>query len=161
MPPRERFLATCLGLALPGILALGTPALAANATTQTDEAARTAAAVIAIDHHWMEAEMSGDTTWLDAMLLPGYRTVGADGKVGDKAAILKSAAKNRGSDKMRKEVDAWLKAHPTRKSVVMQDDVAILSFSDPKTGRVMSSDVFVYHDGGWHAIYSQHSRAAE
>ena len=124
-----------------------------------DQAARTAAAVIAVDEHWSLAEERGDAAWLDSMLLPKYRSIGADGNVHDKKALLAHAAANRGSDKMYKEAQAWMKAHPTRKSVVMRGDVAILSFSDPRTGRVRSSDIFVYEDGGWHALYSQHSKA--
>ena len=133
-------------------------AVSAAAAPQVDETARTDTAVIAVDDHWMQAELSGDTAWLDAMLMPDYRTISADGKAGDKAAILRAVEKNRGSDKMRKQVDAWLKAHPTRKSVVMHGDVAILSFSDPGTGRVRSSDIFMYRGGGWHALYSQHAK---
>jgi hypothetical protein len=155
MNVRERLLAACLGLVLPAIAVIG-PAAAAGANA--NKTAKTAAAVMLMDQHWLEAEVSGDTTWLDAMLMPDYRTVGADGKVGDKAAILKSATKNRGSDKMRKQVEAWQKTHPSRQSVVMHGDVAILSFSDPKTGRVRSSDTFIYKDGGWHALYSQHAK---
>jgi hypothetical protein len=136
----------------------GAPVAVHAASPRTSEAAHTDTAVIAVDDHWMQAELSGDTAWLNAMLMPDYRTVGADGKVGDKTAILRAVKKNRGSDKMRKQVDAWLKAHPTRKSVVMHGDVAILSFSDPDTGRVRSSDIFIYRDGGWHAVYSQHAK---
>jgi hypothetical protein len=153
-----RFPNAILPLCAALLVAIGMPIAANAAAPQVDETARTTTAVIAVDQHWLEAEVGGDTAWLDAMLMPDYRTVGADGKVGDKAAILRSAAKNRGSDKMRMEVDAWQKAHPTRKSVVMHGDVAILSFSDPHTGRVLSSDIFIYKDGDWHALYSQHAK---
>lgn len=158
---REHLLAACLGLVLPAIAVIGPASAAADAGAKTNEAANTAAAVRAVDQHWLEAEMNGDTAWLDAMLMPDYRTVGADGKVGDKAAILKSAAKTRGSDKMRKQVEAWLKTHPTKQSVVMHGDVAILSFSDPETGRIRSSDIFIYKGGSWHALYSEHSEASK
>ena len=60
------------------------------------------------------------------------------------------------------EVEAWIKAHPSGKSVVIRGDTAILSFYDPKLGPqqgVRSSDIFVYEDGHWHALYSQHSAA--
>lgn len=136
----------------------GIPVIANAASPPAGEAAHTDTAVIAVDHHWLDAEVSGDTAWLDAMLMPDYRSIGADGKVLDKPTLLAHAEKNRGSDKMRKKVEAWIKAHPTRKSVVMHGDVAILSFSDPGTGRVLSSDIFIYHDGGWHALYSQHAK---
>lgn len=162
LPPNSK-LRRLIGPAAGGmILAV---ALAASAATTTipqahvDETAKTAAAVVAVDDHWSRAELSGDTAWLDRMLLPDYRTVGADGRVGTKAMLLKSAAKHRGSDKMRKEVEAWQKTHPTKTSVVLIGDTALLTFSNPKTGHVLSSDLFMYKNGGWHALYSQHAKA--
>lgn len=146
----------CIGLGLMTALAFSSAAIAADA--QSDPTARTSAAVIAVDDHWTQAEVHGDTAWLDAMLLPEYRSISADGKVLDKKTLLAHATENRTSDKMAKRVAAWLRAHPTRKSVVMRGDVAILSFSNPQTGRVLSADIFVYRDGGWHALYSQHSK---
>lgn len=133
----------------------------AAAARVVDEAARSKAAVIAVDEHWMEAEVSGDVAWLDRMLLPEYRSVSGDGSSHPKAAILASARKNRGhADEMRRKVEAWQKAHPSEKSVVLHGDVAILSFYDPALGLekgIKSSDIFLYVDGGWHALYSQHS----
>lgn len=123
------------------------------------QAARTSAAVIAVDEHWSEAEEHGDTAWLDSMLLPEYRSISADGGILDKKTLLAHAATNRGSDKMTRLVAAWRKTHPTGESVVIRSDVAIVSFSNPRTGQVRSSDVFVYRGGGWHALYSQHSKA--
>lgn len=142
-------------------------ALAATSAARgggVDETARNEAAVIAVDQHWLEAELGGDTAWLDRMLLPEYRSISADGSVHPKAAILASAERNRHSDKKRREVEAWLKAHPSGKSVVIHGDTAILSFYDPALGAahdVRSSDIFVYVDGRWHALYSQHSAAAK
>ncbi|GAA0248232.1 DUF4440 domain-containing protein [Rhodanobacter caeni] len=110
----------------------------------------------------MDAELDGDSAWLDAMLLPEYRSVGADGTVLKKAALLAHAARNRGNDTERRQVEAWLKAHPSGQAVVIRDDTAILTFYDPKLGPqsgVRSADVFVYENGRWHALYSQHSRA--
>lgn len=132
---------------------------AANAAG-IDETGKTEAAVIAVDQHWLEAELDGDAAWLDDMLLPEYRSVGADGAVHPKSAIVAHAAKNRGSDTERRKVEAWLKAHPSGKAVVIHGDTAILSFYDPAKGAasdVRSSDIFVYVDGRWHALYSQHS----
>jgi hypothetical protein len=40
-------------------------------------------------------------------------------------------------------------------SVAIRGDVAVLSFSDPKTGHVRLSNVFVHEEGRWHALYSQ------
>jgi len=153
-----------LGMAGLAVLVLGAgtiiAATSAASATGIDETGKTAAAVIAVDQHWLEAELDGDTAWLDDMLLPEYRSVGADGAVHPKAAIIAHAAKNRGNDAERRKVEAWLKTHPSGKSVVIRGDTAILSFYDPAFGAandVRSSDVFVYVDGRWHALYSQHS----
>lgn len=152
-----RPIATTFALAISTLAA--TASIPAHAQERNvEEASRTSAAVIAVDDHWLQAEMGGDTAWLDAMLMPDYRSISPEGKVLDKPTLLAHAEKNRDSDEMRKKVDAWLKAHPTRKSVVMHGDVAILSFSDPKTGRVRSSDIFIYKDRGWHALFSQHAK---
>lgn len=148
------------------LVVLGAGATFAAATTASaasvDETGMTKAAVIAVDQHWLEAELDGDTVWLDAMLLPGYRSVGADGAVHAKAAIVAHAAKNRGNDEERRKVEVWRKTHPSSQSVVIRGDTAVLSFHDPAKGAdkdVRSSDIFVYVDGHWHALYSQHSGA--
>ena len=146
-----------MGLGLVAALAASAPIRAAD--VKVDEAARTAGAVIAVDDHWLQAEEHGDTAWLDSMLSSKYRSINADGKVLDKPTLLAHAAKNRTSDEMSKVVQAWQKTHPTRESVVMRGDVAILSFSNPQTGRVRSSDIFIYEGGAWHALYSQHTKA--
>lgn len=133
------------------------------ASSSVDETAHDAAAVIAVDDHWLQAEVGGDTEYLGQLLLPAYRSVSPDGSVHPRAAILAHAVANRGSDKARREVDAWLKAHPSHPSVVIEGDTAILSFyaSDDMTpGVVRSSDIFVYVDGHWRALYSQHSALA-
>jgi len=152
------------GMACTAVLVLGVEAVlaatSAASVANIDESARSEAAVIAVDQHWLEAELGGDTAWLDDMLLPEYRSVGADGVVHPKATIMAHAAKNRGSDIERRKVEDWLKTHPSGKAVVIHGDTAILSFYDPAKGAasdVRSSDVFVYVDGRWHALYSQHS----
>ena len=47
-------------------------------------------------------------------------------------------------------------------AAVIQGDTAIVTFHlkplGPEKG-IMSSDNFVYRDGEWHAIYSQHTNA--
>lgn len=161
MSIREHLLAAWLGLALPAIIVIGPASAAAGAAANANEAAKTAAAVMAVDQHWLQAEIYGDTAWLDAMLMPDYRSISAEGNVLDKPTLLAHAKKDRGSHKMHKQVEAWLKAHPSKQSVVLHGDVAILSFSDPKTGRIRSSDIFIYQSGGWHALYSQHSKVVK
>lgn len=128
-----------------------------------EETARTAAAVMAVDQHWLEAETGGDTAWLEQMLLPDYRSVNNKGVAIGKADIVAHAAKNRGSDKAKKMVAAWQAAHPSKQNVVLSGDTAILTFYDPTLGPqhgVRSSDIFVYEGGRWHALYSQHSGIA-
>jgi uncharacterized protein DUF4440 len=153
-----------MAMACLAVLVLGAEvviaATSAASAVGIDESTRSEAAVIAVDQHWLEAELDGDTAWLDDMLLPEYRSVGADGVVHPKSAIVAHAAKNHGSDAERRKVEAWLKAHPSGKSVVIHGDTAILSFYDPAKGAasdVRSSDIFVFVHGGWHALYSQHS----
>ena len=147
-------------LALAPLAAL-TLAMRAGASDHgADETAHTAAAVMAVDQHWLEAEENGDAAWLDGMLLPEYRSVGMAGTSATKGAIVAHAAKNRGSQAMKHQVAAWQQAHPVEQQVTMQGDTAILSFvsSAPATkGKLYSSDVFVYTDGRWHALYSQHT----
>jgi hypothetical protein len=128
-----------------------------------DETVRTAAAVMAVDQHWLEAEVGGDTAWLEQMLLPEYRSVNARGVASGKDAIVAHAAKNSGSDKAKKMVAAWQAAHPSKQAVVLRGDTAILTFYDPALGPqkgVRSTDIFVYEGGRWHALYSQHSGIA-
>ncbi|MDO1529660.1 nuclear transport factor 2 family protein [Fulvimonas sp. R45] len=149
-----------LTLALVPLAALVLAVRASAAGHAVDETAKTAAAVIAVDQHWLEAEEGGDVAWLDGLLLPGYRSVGVAGTFATKAAILAHAAKNGGSQAMKQQVAAWQKAHPVEQQVTLQGDTAILSFvsASPATkGKLYSSDVFVYVDGRWRALYSAHT----
>ena len=157
----QRFYQT--GLMALAVLVLGAEALVAATAAGLpghDEPARSQAEVMALDRHWMDAELDGDTAWLDAMLLPEYRSVGADGGASGKAAIMAHAAGNRGSDEQRRKVEAWLKSHPSGQSVTIRGGTAILTFFDPRLGPqkgVRSADIFVQVDGRWRALYSQHS----
>ena len=126
---------------------------------------KTAAAVIAADNGWEKAEESGDVAYVDNLLLPDYRSVNADGSVHDKAAILANTKQ-----------EYWLACATPRRwrsgwrrirwgpAAVMQGDTAIVTFHlkplGPEKG-IMSSDIFVYRDGQWHAIYSQHTNAGK
>jgi hypothetical protein len=122
----------------------------------------TEAAVIADDDAWGKAESSGDAAYVDNLLLPEYRSISPDGSVHPKSAILASANKHTGSAQNTAEVEKWRAEHPTLTSVVINGDVAILTFTLNRPGSpnlVLSSDIFLYRDGHWHAIYSQHSTA--
>jgi hypothetical protein len=125
---------------------------------------KTAAAVIAADNGWEKAEESGDVAYVDNLLLPDYRSVSADGSVHDKAAILANAKRNLGSTEHADKVAKWLAAHPMETAALIQGDTAVVTFHlkplGPEKG-IMSSDIFVYRDGQWHAIYSQHTDAGK
>lgn len=120
------------------------------------------AAVIAADDAWLQAEVRGDGDFLDGLLLPGYQSVGVDGKALTKAQLVANARK-RGNDPARlAEVKAWRAAHPSHAEVLLSGDTALLRWQldGAKAGLTSSSDIFVYTDGRWRALYSQHSSAA-
>jgi hypothetical protein len=154
----EAFIA-CIGLAL---IPFG--AFAARLGTAVDshanETARAAAAAIAVDHHWEQVEENGETAWLAGMLMQDYRSVGTTGTFASKAATVGHAAKNYDSQAMKQKVAEWHKTHPVEERVTMDGDTVILSFlsTSPETKkRIYSSDIFVYIDGRWRALYSQHN----
>jgi hypothetical protein len=122
---------------------------------------KTADAVKAADDNWEKAEERGDVAYVDDLLMPGYRSVNADGTVHDKAAILANARNNLGSAEHAEKVAKWLAAHPMGSSVLIQGDTAVVTFYSKPLGPekgIMSSDIFTYVDGRWHAIYSQHTQ---
>ena len=152
-------LAPCLA-----VLAIASGHAADAAIPPTDETQMNAAGVTAVEQHWNQAEERGDTAYLDQLLLPEYRSISSDGTARPKAAIMASAARNRGSDATAIADAAYLKAHPSDQTVVVHGDTAIMSFYNPALGAqtgVRSSDILVYRDGHWHALYSQHSKAAD
>src|SRR5690348_14229445 len=115
-------------------------AMAAARDGAVDETARTAAAVMAVDQHWSDAETDGDTAWLEQMLLPEYRSVNNKGVATPKAGIVAHAAKSRGlgKDKQKQMVEAWRKAHPSESKVVLHGDTAIITFYDPARARSLA-----------------------
>lgn len=122
----------------------------------------TAAAVIAADQAWSVAEEKGDVGYVDNLLLPEYRSVSPDGSIHDKAAIL--ANTKHATPQHASLIEKYLKDHPTDMNVVINGDVAVLTFTPntPKsdTKKLISScDIFVFRNRQWHAIYSQHTSA--
>jgi len=117
------------------------------------------AGVRATEDHWSLAEVTGQTDWLESMLMPGYRTVDTHGVAHSKERIIAGAAKNKGSTDGQAKLDAYLKEHPSGTSIVVHGTIAVVSFYDPALGPdngVKSSDIFMYEGGAWHAVYSQH-----
>ncbi|GLQ95758.1 nuclear transport factor 2 family protein [Dyella mobilis] len=128
----------------------------------SDETQHSEAAVMAVDQHWSIAELSGNTAWLDQMLLPEYRSIGDTGMAHDKQAIIANAATRKGTDlaKAQQQMETYRQEHPYGSAVTIRGDTAVVTFYDLKLGPqkgVRSSDIFVYVDGHWHAMYSQHT----
>jgi Domain of unknown function (DUF4440) len=145
------------------VVALSLPSFV-YAQTASDSEPRTEAAVVAADQRWDKAEDEGDTAFIESLLLPEYRSISSDGSVHDKAAIIASARKRHNSPDSAAANAKWLAAHPSLTSAVLTGDTAVLSFTlnlpgSPKL--VLSSDIFVYREGHWRALYSQHSEAGK
>ena len=124
----------------------------------------TEGAVIADDEAWDKAESNGDVAYIGDLLLPEYRSISADGSIHDKAAILAGARKRMNSPASAAANAKWRAAHPSITHVQIIGDTAILTFALNKQDTqnpIMSCDVFVYQDGHWHAIYSQHTEAGK
>ena len=127
----------------------------------------TEAAVIADDDGWSKAEETGDVAYVDHLLMPEYRSVNADGSVHTKEAILggvrKVASSPEAAAARAAAVAKWRASHRHTTTAVISGDTAILTFlvDDPASPSkpVSSCDIFVYQDGHWRAIYSQHSTA--
>jgi hypothetical protein len=124
---------------------------------------KTAAAVIAADEAWGDAEKRGDAEFVEKLLLPEYRSISTDGKVVTKAAIVEHTRARGASGEYAHKVDAWKAAHPEHPEVTISGDMAVLTWvpDQPPAGRVGSCDIFVYRDGRWHGIYSQHTSAEQ
>ncbi len=119
----------------------------------------TAAAVIAADKGWTIAEEKGDVAYVDALLLPEYRSISPDGSAHDKNAIL--AGTRKATADRAAMIEKYLTEHPTDMNVVINGDVAVLTFSAVNDAKklIHSCDIFVYRDGRWRALYSQHTDA--
>jgi hypothetical protein len=159
---RTLFVATLAAAAFVAVVAHPHAIDAHAQDASADETQRSEAGVMAVDNHWSIAELSGDADWLDQMLLPEYRSVGNTGAAHTKAEIVSGAAKRKGTDpaKARMEFATYQKEHPFGSTVELHGDTAVITFYDATLGPdkgIKSSDVFVYIDGHWHAMYSQHT----
>lgn len=152
---------SAFALAVAAGLAFAAPPVYSQSKSSNIEKEKTAAGAIAADEHWSQAEMHGDTAYIDQLLLPQYRSVSPTGVAHGKAGIVVGARKNIGNGDGVAKAAAYRKAHPYGTSVVIEGNTAILSFYSPVRGPengVLSTDVMVYVDGRWHALYSQHAK---
>ena len=141
---------------------LAVPALAQAAPADGSE--RTALALIAISKHWTTAEGRGDTAFISRLLLPEYRSVDVHGVAHSKADILASTLRNASSNTWMLRVDAWNKHHPNERRVVIHGNTAVMRYhlnASPDAEGTASTDIFVYADGRWRALYSQATDAAD
>jgi hypothetical protein len=161
--PLGRISMRSLATLLPAILLLVSPLSSLAASTPAPQP-KTAEAVLSADNGWEKAEETGDAAYVDNLLLDGYRSVNADGTVHDKATIVAKTRKHSGSPDYAAKVKKWMADHPEATSVVLRGDTAVVTFYlkplGPEKG-IMSSDIFTYIDGGWHAIYSQHTSVGQ
>lgn len=123
----------------------------------------TVAGATAVEAHWSRAEIDGDTSYLEQLLVPGYRSVNADGSIHRKSAIVAGAGRN-GTRRAAAAAaaDSFLKVHPARTSLLLYGNTAIATFVSlvPSQHEVVRGvDVFAFTDGRWHALYSQHNNA--
>jgi hypothetical protein len=150
-------------LSLACLVVASVPALAAKAAIPAAPDAKTAAAVQASDDAWGAAEEKGDAAFVDWLLLPAYQSVGADGKATAKALIVSHARAHKDPKARAAQVAAWKASHPSRATVTLFGDTAVLTWISTKPGAVgaiYSCDIFVYRDAHWHGIYSQHTSAS-
>ena len=124
-----------------------------------------ASAVLQADEAWGDAEVAGNSAFVNDLLLPEYRSVGNDGHTTLKSKIVDGVRKRAESTAAlaahATEVTAWKKAHPSHAEVAIAGETAVLRWVlDASTaGAISSCDVFVYRKGRWRALYSQHTGA--
>jgi len=135
----------------------------AQAAVPAAEREMTVAGARAAEEHWDRAELDGETGYLDDLLLPEYRSVGGNGSVHPKAAIIAGAKKNAANrDAAAAAADSFRKAHPTRTDVALHGNTAVVTFVSlvPASHEaIRGADILVFVDGRWHALYSAHSSA--
>jgi hypothetical protein len=105
-----------------------------------------AKAVMAADDSWLDAEGRGDGRFLSELLLDGYVSVSSSGKITTKEQIVQNAIKRGRSEEYAKKVAEWRASHPSKASVAIFGDEAILTWNsiDPTTTTpVHSCDVFI------------------
>jgi hypothetical protein len=135
------------------------PVTARAQSAVVDETQPTAEAVTAVTNHWSDAEARGDTAWLERLLAPEYRSVNADGTIHSRSRIIAGAAAH-GSPAAVAALATWRATHHHNVRVVIDHETAVVSYSpgpDGPDAPITSSDIFVYRDHHWQALYSAHT----
>jgi len=127
-----------------GLVAAG--ACAAHASPLENE--KSEAGVQAVERHWSEAFVGGDSAYLNELLTEDYVSVNGNGEARTKSDIIEL------SRRYASTKPAPLPELPPS-PVAIVGDAAIVSHDSPTERSV---DVFYYRDKRWHAWYSQHTR---
>jgi hypothetical protein len=147
-------------LLIVSLLLVASPALTA---TDSDETEPTEAALRAVEDRWSRAEDDGDVRYLELLLAPEYRSIGANGESTTRAKLIERAARVKDATaraEAHKTSQAFMKAHPTELTVVVHGALGIVSFFNPQGGpdhAVRGTDVFVYEGHRWRAVYAFHN----
>src|ERR1700679_633071 len=98
-------------------------AVAGFTDAQISQEAHTAAEAIAVDKGWTVAEEKGDVAYVDALLLPEYRSISTDGSVHSKEAILANTRK--ATPERAAMIEKYLIDHPADMAVAINGDTAV------------------------------------
>ena len=139
-------------------LGAGTPNVLHAQSLAVDETQHNAEALLAVTNHWSDAEVQGDTAYLARLLAPEYRSVNADGTFVPRSTLIDHAAHR--TPEQAAAITAWRASHHHGTRVVIDHDTAVLSYypgPDTPDAPISSSDIFVYRDHHWQALYSGHT----
>jgi hypothetical protein len=134
---------------------LATFGAAASANAEDAESQPTEAGVRAVEAHWQKAFITGDTAYLEQLLVPTYVSVSTDGTPRDRETIEKLSA----AFAKRSATQAPAVAQRSQDAITIEGTTAIVTSFSPSYHQ-RSVDVFFYGDGTWHALYSQHTTVA-
>jgi hypothetical protein len=142
-----------IGLVLTAVATSAVRAAAPN------ERAFNATALAAVEDHWTVAELTGKVDYLRTLIDAQYRSVGATGRVSDKAAILAHAV-TFGKDPSMMALYRKSKSHYASLYQLRGTTGVVIHYvraKGPSSG-ITSVDVFSYNQNdGWSAVYSQHT----
>jgi hypothetical protein len=102
---------------------------------------------------WDEAFLHGNAEYLECLLMPDYASVSPKGSHG-KDWEIEHASKNKGSSEPIPDFPGMtFQVHGTTAIARLFHPAS----ADGKQPAAYSADVFIFRDGAWHAVYSQHT----
>lgn len=116
-----------------------------------------AASLRRVEDRWDEAFMRGGTRYLECLLAPDYASISPAG-VHDRAWEIQHAANNRESTAPIPQVQGMqFQVHGSTGVMRLFKPAS----ADGKYPAQYMADIFSFHDGAWHAVYSQHTPVGE